>query len=294
MGQHGRHVDGVAEMVGGGTGAQDGIDHLDGIVAAVMVNHQEIVVLDGLDDFPDIGLGELGGHIGGEQTGQGFGHDHAGGAGALLIGTDIGGEEIGGLAHGEVHHIGLRITVDQGLGDVHQAAGQGEGADDPGEHGPVGDERRGLFDGLDTAAGAPRAHLWNRKGAGLLLRGDDGAGNGGHLVVGNPYGAAEGLGLHRQIHKADRGGGVHPFGNAAHAFRLEAAVGDQVFDGDVQQADTGKRQNRQWLFAGGVPQGVQPGSRLHRNRTPLHYFSALEPLYRKAARSAALLGPKRL
>lgn len=97
MGQHGRHVDGVAEMVGGGAGAQDGINHLDGIVAAVMVNHQKIVVLDGLDDFPDIGFGELGGHIGGEQTGQGFGHDHAGGAGALLIGTDIGGEEIGGL-----------------------------------------------------------------------------------------------------------------------------------------------------------------------------------------------------
>ena len=45
MGHHFRHIDGVAEMVGRGTRIQDGIYHLDGAVAAVVIDNKEIIRL---------------------------------------------------------------------------------------------------------------------------------------------------------------------------------------------------------------------------------------------------------
>ena len=224
--------------------------HQRHVVAAVVVDKSEFVGLDRFHDLADVGVGELLGHGGAEQAAQRLGHHDAVGADSLE-GVDIGDGKLADLFQEGVDHIRLVIAEEHGVGNAHETACQGEGADDTGEYGPVGDQLYGLGHGVHIQAGAGSAHLGDGQVVGFVLVGDDGAHHGGDLVIGENDVGAEGLGFHGQIHHAHRGGGIHPVGDSLHAPGLQVAAADQLPDGYIQQLGAGEGQNGQGLFDGG-------------------------------------------
>ena len=101
-----------------------------------------------------------------------------------------------------MHHVGLIIAIQHGLGNGNQTAGQREGADNACQHRTVFDQLQRFFDGLDVKTGTTSADLGNGQRLSLRqafvlvhLGGDHRANTGRHLVVGHMDGSAETLGL---------------------------------------------------------------------------------------------------
>ena len=170
-----------------------------------MVDHREVRALHGGDDRLDRAAGELLHHGGAEHAGQGLGHDHAVRAG-LPQGLDVARDELRRLLHDQVHGLRLVHAGVEDLADVHQAPGERERADDPGQQRLVRDLRLFRRDGRKAHRDAPARKVRHGQGPCRVLIRHELAGDGGHLVRGKAHARAEGLGLDGQVHGADRRG----------------------------------------------------------------------------------------
>ena len=123
MGHHFGHINGVAEMISGGAGFQNGIDHLDGAVAAVVIDDEERIVLNSIHDLLDIRAGEFCRKSGREQPGHGLCDDDAVRA-CFFVGFAIFRDELCGLFQQDVDHVRFFVAIDHDLGHVQQTCGQ--------------------------------------------------------------------------------------------------------------------------------------------------------------------------
>ena len=200
--------------------------------------------------------GELLCQSGGQQTGQRF-RNHNAVSADRLIGQNVLGDELGGLFQHRVHHVGLVIAVQHGLGNRNQTTRQREGADNARQYGTVFDQLQSLFDSFDVKAGTSGTDLRNSQRLSLCqtlvlvyLGGDHRADAGGHLIVGHMDGSAKALSFNGQIHQADRGGRVGAVCHQLHATGLHIAVRDKVAHGAVHQLDGGEGQHGKSLLRG--------------------------------------------
>ena len=183
VGKHFFHGNGVAEMISRSPCAEDGVDHLDGVIAAIVIDDQEFVGLHGVNDLFYIRFGKFLGQIGGEQTGQWFRQYNAGGAG-IPIGKKVVDEESGNLFHRCVDKIRVGIAIDHNFGHIHQPSGKRVRAYHPCKNRSVLNQPAGLADGFDILTRTSCAHRGNGKGVGVLLGDKDGTDYSGNFIIG--------------------------------------------------------------------------------------------------------------
>lgn len=199
LGQDIHQVDGIAKVIAQRPQSVDVLKHQGHIVAAIMIDHAEIITLYPFDELPRVGMGKLSGQRRRQQPGKGLRHHNAVRPGSPE-GVAIRRQKRRTLFQNGVHHVRLIITVDHGLADIHQPAGKRIGADDACQNRPVGNGLGGFSDGFHTDAGASGPHLRHRQGLRLRFLRHQRSHHRGHFVPADMDGAAEGLGLHRQIH----------------------------------------------------------------------------------------------
>ena len=263
-----RHIHGVAEVVGLAPGLLDGFGHEVSVVAAVVVDHGEGLVLDGLHDLAHIGSGELLLMTGGDQACQRLGDDDTVGSGLLQLG-DVGDGESHALFQQGVQQLRLIVAEHHGLAHVHQTAGQAEGTDGAGEDGLVLHGCDGLADGLHADTGPAGPDTGNGQSFGLFQGGDQGAPDGGDFVVKELDLSSEGFRLHGEIHEADTGGRIRAPCHFFQALGLKIAAVQQLPDGNaVQEADAGEREQGKGFLFLGLYLLPQPFIHIHRMVPP--------------------------
>ena len=222
--------------------AQDGFQGDIGSVAAVVVNDSKVLVPYFLNDALAVITGELYCQRRRQQTCQRLRNDNTVGTDSL-VSLDVLDDKLGCLFQYHVRHFRLVIAIDQGGGNVHQTACQGERANHTGKYRTVRNQLQCLFDGINVNLGAScadfrhfqrlcRFHALILINFGIQNRTD----NRRNLIVRYTDRSAEAFCLNRQIHQAYRstcvGGTVC---HSLHALCLQIAVIDEFFYGNPHQ-----------------------------------------------------------
>ena len=197
--EHLGKIDCVAEVEGGSSGGYNGVGHQKHVVAAVVVDHNEIVGLNAFNDASDIGCGKLSCQRRREHTGQGLGH-HDTACTDGLVGTDVVDQELRGLFEYRVNHVRLVVAENHGLADVQKTASQRVRPDHAAENRAVSNQLNGLCNGIDIDARPRSPDGRDDQSLGIGLVRDDPALHGGNLVIRKADCGAEGLRFHRQVH----------------------------------------------------------------------------------------------
>ncbi len=262
VGNHLGEGNSVAEVVSHCAAGEDGIGHQVDVVAAVVVNDEEVLVLNSVNDLLNIGSGELCAEVGGEHTCEGLSHNNAVCADSL-VSLDVVDEEVGALSENDVNGVGISIAENHSLADIEDTACERVRSDNACEDGAVGDEFLGLTDSIDVDAGAGSADFGDGELFCLVLVGNDGADNSGNFVIGEADGGTKSFGLNGKVHKADSCGSVNAVSDHLHALCLAFGAGDEFADGDSHELDGGEGENGGGLFLCGGDHLIFPCVHVH-------------------------------
>ena len=110
-------------MIGSCSCVQNGIDHLDGVVAAIMINNDEIIVLHSLHQPLHIGGGELFRQGRGQKPRHRLRQDDSVCTG-LFVRLAVLYQKRRGLLHHQMHHVRLVIAFHHDLRHVQKPGSQ--------------------------------------------------------------------------------------------------------------------------------------------------------------------------
>ena len=262
VGDHLGEGNSVAEVVSHCAAGEDGVGHQVDVVAAVVVNKEEVLILNSVNDLLNIGSGELCAEVWGEHTCEGLGHNNAVCTNSF-VSLDVLNEEVGALSQNSVNHVGLSVAENHSFADIEETACERIRSDNACEDGAVGNEFLCLADSFDVDAGAGGTDFGDGELLGLVLIGNDGADNSGNFVIGETDGGTKSLGLNRKVHKADSCGSVNAVSDHLHTLCLAFGAGDEFADGDSHELDGGEGENGGGLFLCGGDHLIFPCVHVH-------------------------------
>ena len=226
----------------------DGVGHQIGVVTAVVVDYQEILFLNGFNNFLHVGGGELALVIRGNESCQGLRQNNTVGASLFQL-LNIADGELRAFFQQHMQKLRLVVAKHHGFAHIYQPSRKAEGADGSGKNGSVLNFLCRKGDGLYKSTDSSGINRRNGKCLGFFHGSNQSAPDCWNFIVKKAYLGTKGFRFYGKVHEADSRRAVTLLRHKLHAVCLKpTAVNKLPHRHPFHIPDSRKGQDGKWFF----------------------------------------------